>query len=202
MWEQNKYNSDNIREVIGNIEMPAWLQHAICGLLLAKGTTQYYHSRNQSIGALLRVSGTSFEFITFIKENLLPWCANDKYPSLRVGTNTYEFKTLHNTVWSSWYNYWFKDNVKVIPEFVFNHFSIVMLAYWVMRAGYIKGNMLYLSCNAFSLDQRQRLADAITHQQGIPAKVKGPRIILADAANLVGLLKDYFHPSQYYRLGQ
>jgi hypothetical protein len=82
------------------------------------------------------------ELLISFKEKLSPWCTNVEYPTLRKGTKVYEFKTYHHIIFTSFYNMWYVDGVRTIPKLVFNHFSVIMLAYWAMRAGSSKGNQL------------------------------------------------------------
>jgi hypothetical protein len=84
--------------------MSPFIQHAVCGLLLTKGATLYYHTTSKDAGPLLRLFGTSFELMGFFRSMLKPWCPTGGDINRRTGTNTYEFKTHYHVIFSMFYD--------------------------------------------------------------------------------------------------
>lgn len=199
MLAKNMDRIQELRERLSSTPLGTFIEHAIHGLQLVAGSTLYRHTRSVEAGALLRLTSTNYDFILHLYDLLSPWCS-DNEPKLRKGSKSYEFKTYYHALFENFYQMWYVNGVRTIPEFVYNNFSIVMLAYWAMCASTIKGNQFRQSCGMYTAAERERLALAITTKLGLEAKVVSTWIVINDQKKVCELLYPYFHPSQYYRL--
>jgi len=97
--------------------------------------------------------------------------------------------------------------VKVIPLNIYELLTPSSLAYWIMGDGSKQNNGIHLSVYAYTLAECDLLVEALNRKFNINCTLhkhnKGPRIYLDKASTLLvrDLVKPYFVPSMYYKLG-
>ena len=135
--------------------------------------------------------------------NNLPSLQKDKY-GLSYRFNTYSFS---NLLW--FYKIFYKNKVKVIPSF--NYLLLFLtplaLAIWIMDNGTFKKPGVRIAINSFNKKEGELLIKVLKFKYNIDSSLhkNSNQFQLYINKNsmdlLISIVKPYFHPSMYYKLG-
>lgn len=157
----------------------------ILGLLLSDGTlikrnkgdragayfslTQTNNPRNKHVEAHVQLLLHSFElFKPFIKSDTpgqgVAKFNGRHYPYLY-------FNTIINPIFTSLYNDWYKDNIKVVPDSIFDLMDPIVLAFWVMGDGGKCGKGFHLNSTAFTTPEVLLLLKTLNLKFGLDCSI-------------------------------
>jgi hypothetical protein len=167
--------------------------------MLCKGTSLERQS-NGSRNVKLKVQGTLF-FILWLF-NVLGNHVSGRILQRGSDFSRYTISTFHLEVFTALEKKWYINDYLVLPQFVLDQFHIMMLAVLFMRAGSFHGNQLRISSGKWSIEDRNRLAQAISNVLDIGTTVSAKKIVIKDRKAAILKLLPYMLSSELHRLGK
>ena len=124
----------------------------------------------------------------------------------RKSGKCYYFRTITHPNFTVYRNIFYVNKQKVVPiDFLYEDFSELSLAIWIMDDGAADGNQLRINTQSFSFSENESLIEFLRAKFGIEAKInqdKGrPRLrIKANSMErLKNLVIDFFVPNMLYK---
>lgn len=115
-----------------------------------------------------------------------------------IGSGPFIWNTFETPYFTALCKTWKPEGSWIIPDYVYEEFDIIVLAFWFMRAGSTCGNQLRISIKSLTTEQRERVAEAITKNLGLPVKITRQNLVF-DRAQATALLIPFVHTSQHIR---
>ena len=104
------------------------------------------------------------------------------------------------------YHYFYKDNVKILPDSVFDFINPRALAIWFMDDGSNTGSGLTISTHCFALADQKRIVAFLREKYDIAATIVKDRkqfkigIGKHEAKNFIEVVKPFIIPSMEYKI--
>ena len=147
------------------------------------------------------------EYLFFLYNYLLVrGYVNNNLPNLKKDKSSYIFNTysFSNLLW--FYKIFYKNKVKVIPsiEYLLLFLSPLALAIWIMDNGIFKNPGVIIVINSFTKKEGELLIYVLKLKFNINStlhKNNDRYQLYIKKDKLISIVKPYFHPSMYYKLG-
>lgn len=188
----------------GNLELSEYQKEVLVGLLLGDGCLETYKN---STGARLKVCQC-------LKQSIFVWWLYNNFLSLvatppKIYREELRFNTLTHNCFKYFYDMFYPEGKKIIPDNIKNFLTPTAFAVWFMSDGSIKskecrGRILNTQCfNRIDIEKLTRvLRDKFNLQVSIRTQKDGLQIyISAKSAEVLNIiLKNKILPSFYYKL--
>lgn len=199
------------KQVRDMIALAPYQYSVIVGLLLSDGTF-WRGSTNKSPRLELKQSLAHCRYLLFVFNILVHYC--EKYPVLKLGKREGKlfygilFYTRHLTCFNKLQSIFYVNNVKVIPEDVYNLLTPVALAHVIMGDGAVKPHGLILCTDSYSVQDVVRFMNVLIIKYRFECTLRfhrpnQPRIYIRQRS--MGLLRTIVTPhmdsSMLYKLG-
>lgn len=149
----------------------------------------------------------------FVFSFLSHYCNNTPQlkKGIRAGKEFYglEFVTRSLPCFTELYNIFYVNGVKVIPKNIYDLLTPVALAHLVMGDGGFKSKGIYLCTDSYSVPDVVRLMNVLIIRYDLKCTLHkssnglGYRIYISrnSVGKVVEIVKPYFIPSMYYKIG-
>ena len=136
--------------------------------------------------------------------NNMPYIVKDKLE------DSYNFSTYSFSSWIWLYKQFYKKKRKVVPnkEILWEFFTPLSLAIWIMDDGTRHGSGLRIATHSFTKVEIELLIKFLEEKFGIKSNIhkNGKYFIIYIKKESMGIVRDitykYFEPSMYYKLGE
>lgn len=183
----------------------------IAGTLLGDSTLYNYRGRIR-----LRVEQKSQDYIHFlwrIFKNLGYVGSLPLINKRKNGTQTFYFYTYTWTSFVTYYNEWYSNNIKKLPDNIGDYLSPQALAHWIMDDGAVQKDGLVLCTQSFTWEENKILCGILHQRYGLDARIIKAgltrdtniqlwriRITKASMVKLQNIIGEYMCPSMRYKL--
>jgi hypothetical protein len=153
------------------VELPVNIKGVIVGLLLSDAWMEKRKSDYSSARFFFKQSFLRIEYLLSVFWSLSHYCKsipklgyaklkNKKFPFLA-------FNTRNLFCLTEFYNIFYKNGKKSLPDNIFDLFTIQSLVHWICGNGsYVKGGGLYLNTQSFSIIDNVRLINLLMIKYG------------------------------------
>lgn len=124
----------------------------------------------------------------------------------RVSRKCYYFRTITHPEFSDLRNLFYLDNRKIIPtEFLFENFSELSLAVWLMDDGAADGNQMRINTQSFTFEENELLLGLLRAKFGIEATINRDkdryrlRIANASMERMMKIVVPHVIPDMLYK---
>lgn len=146
--------TSTIREMV---QIPTSLNSIIVGILLSDGWAYKPRQNINNSYLSFKQSLNKFEYVWFIFLNLSHYCAG--YP--RITSTKVKDKNFNGIVvttrvypcFTKWYNKFYINNKKIIPDDFYDILNYEVLAHWIMGHGTKSGKALVLPTQSFTVKE-------------------------------------------------
>nr|QCQ69127.1 LAGLIDADG endonuclease [Powellomyces hirtus] len=145
--------------------------------------------------------------------NSMPGRPQKRFDS-RTGKTYYTLQFISRNAYAFWvfYEAWYPNGYKVIPDSIFEDLTPAALAHWIMCDGSANGYGLCLATQGFTFWEATRLASILIYKFGLVVSVQNqtyttgvkPRLYVSYSSMpaLVKIVRPFFSPSMAYKLGK
>lgn len=198
------------------IKLPLETQEILVGILLGDGHISRRSSTANSRLIYAQTAVTHKEYFNSVFSLFLPFCVKDYIPQSKIVRDNrtkkiysaISFTTMQLPCFNVYKDYFYKSNVKIVPNNIYELLTPRGLAFWVMDDGSKHGDGLHISVYAFTAADVDKLMFTLQDKFKLKTSIhfnrdKKPRIYIfkESMGTLINLVKPYFIKEMLYKLG-
>lgn len=131
---REKFNKNEIE----NIKLPYHIKGIIIGLIICDTKLNYSSTKAKNVRLKIKQSLDNYKYLWLVFFQISHYCSSYPiyYVSSKTKLNNYmEIQTRSLVCFTELYHTFYKNEIKIIPENIFDLLSPIALAYWVMGYG-------------------------------------------------------------------
>lgn len=214
VWGQNIYSSVGLgrftKQVSHIIEIPAYQQSVITGLMLSDGWLSFGSKTSKSARLGFKQSLSHSGYFLFVFSFLSPYC--NSMPNLissnRNDTKTYALQILTRSLpcFTKLYSLYYPNGIKIVPADIYNLLTPIALAHWISGDGTKNRHGLTISTESFSVEDTVRLLNVLMIRYRLDCSLHkhsiGYNIYIKENSMplLRTIVQPYMHNSMLYKL--
>lgn len=182
----------------------------IVGMLLSDGWIEKY-SLNSNTRFRFKQSIIRTDYVITSFMDLSHYCSSLPYLVKSSRLDKIHFAVAFNTRYipciNELYGLFYKNNLKVIPDNIYDLLTPLALAHWIMGDGAKMNKSLILCTDSFTLQEVIKLMNVLIIKYDIKSTIHGiknnrPRIYISHESmpKLITLVKPYLLPSMLYKI--
>jgi len=194
------------------VKLSNYNKSIIIGLLLSDGWLTFASKTNKNARLGFKQTVNNAYYVLFIFNELSHYCSYPYYAeSKRSGKVHYNlgFFTRGLPCFTELHPLFYINNVKIIPEDIYNLLTPVALAHLIMGDGGFKSKGIYICTDSYTIQDTVRLMSVLIIRYDLKCTLhkasneQGYRIYISRNSlyKVKKLVKSYFIPSMYYKLG-
>lgn len=195
------------------IKLPNYNKSIVIGLLLSDGWLTFASKTNKNARLGFKQTINNASYVWFIFNELSHYCSSYPYyaESKRSGKVFYNlgFFTRGLPCFTELYPLFYINNVKIVPKDIYNLLTPVALAHLIMGDGGFKSKGIYICTDSYTIQDTVRLMNVLIIRYDFKCTLHkasnkhGYRIYISRNSlyKVEKLVKPYFIPSMYYKLG-
>lgn len=195
------------------IKLPNDSKSIIVGLLLSDGWLTFASKTNKNARLGFKQTINKASYVWFIFNELSHYCSSYPYyaESKRSGKVLYNvgFFTRGLPCFTELYPLFYINNVKIVPEDIYNLLTPVALAHLIMGDGGFKSKGIYICTDSYTIQDTVRLMNVLIIRYDFKCTLHkasnehGYRIYISRNSlyKLKKLVKPHFIPGMFYKLG-
>lgn len=196
------------------INLPNYNKSIIIGLLLSDGWLTFASKTNKNARLGFKQTINKASYVWFIFNELSHYCSSYPYyaESKRSGKVLYNlgFFTRGLPCFTELHPLFYLNNVKIVPEDIYNLLTPVALAHLIMGDGGFKSKGIYICTDSYTIQDTVRLMNVLIIRYDFKCTLHkasnqhGYRIYISRNSldKIKKLVKPHFIPSMYYKLGE
>jgi hypothetical protein len=199
------------KQISQMVKLPPFYYSVIVGLILSDGWLVFAYITNKNARLGFKQSLVNFGYFWFVFNLLSHYWSS--YPhlvsGLREGTKTYgiEIFTRGLPCFTNFYNLFYVNKVKVIPNEIYNLLDPIALAHWIQEDGKIDRSGLILCIDSYTLQEVIILINVLIIRYELICSIHRSRpgqyriyISKKSMVNLSSIILPYMHSSMLYKI--
>jgi len=212
VWGQNLSSSVGLgrftKQVSNMIQIPAYQQSVITGLMLSDGWLIFGSKTSKSARLGFKQSLSHLDYFWFVFRFLSPYC--NSIPNLRSSyrkeTKTYALEIFTRSLpcFTELHDIYYDNGIKLIPADIFNLLTPIAMAHWISGDGAKNRHGLTISTESFSVKDTIRLLNVLMIRYRLNCSLRKHSVGYVIKENSMPLLRTivrpYMHSSMLYKL--